>query len=128
MPSIVVTAHGTRDELAVPAQRGPGQLPGGIRGFLWPTEFLMFSDTLVAAPHQHSALQLAVGLDGMPRVRLDGTWHYTPGVLIDTDVAHRSGGRYLPLQDDISSVAFWYQAEPHAPFPKLPDKDYLEVK
>ena len=22
--------------------------------------------------------------------------------------------------DDIASVAYWYQAEPHAPFPKLP--------
>lgn len=40
----------------------------------------------------------------------------------------RSGGRYLPLQDDISSVALWYQAEPHATFPKLPDKDYLEIQ
>jgi hypothetical protein len=39
----------------------------------------------------------------------------------------RSGGRYLPLQDDIAGVAFWYQAEPHAPFPTLPDRDYLEV-
>ena len=39
----------------------------------------------------------------------------------------RSGGRYLPMQDDISSVAYWYQQEPHAPFPKLPDKDYLEI-
>jgi hypothetical protein len=39
----------------------------------------------------------------------------------------RSKGRYLPLQDDIASVAYWYQAEPHAPFPALPDKDYLEV-
>jgi Protein of unknown function (DUF2961) len=35
--------------------------------------------------------------------------------------------RYLPLQDDIASVAYWYQTEPHAPFPVLPDKDYLEV-
>jgi hypothetical protein len=35
--------------------------------------------------------------------------------------------RYLPLQDDISSTAFWYQAEPHASFPKLPDMNYLEV-
>jgi len=40
----------------------------------------------------------------------------------------RSQGRYLPLQDDLASVAFWYQAEPHAKFPKLPDKDYLEVR
>jgi hypothetical protein len=35
--------------------------------------------------------------------------------------------RYLPLQDDIASTAFWYQAEPHAPFPELPDPNYLEV-
>jgi hypothetical protein len=35
--------------------------------------------------------------------------------------------RYLPLQDDIASTAFWYQAEPHAPFPTLPDVNGLEV-
>jgi hypothetical protein len=40
----------------------------------------------------------------------------------------RSGGRYLPLQDYIASVSYWYQAEPHTPFPKLPDKDYLEIQ
>ena len=39
----------------------------------------------------------------------------------------RSGGRYLPLQDDIASVAFWYQDTPaHTPHP-LPEKDQLEV-
>jgi hypothetical protein len=35
--------------------------------------------------------------------------------------------RYLPLQDDIASTAFWYQTEPHAPFPKLPEMNFLEV-
>ena len=35
--------------------------------------------------------------------------------------------RYLPLQDDLSSVAFWYQTLPTAPFPELPDRDFLEV-
>jgi hypothetical protein len=39
----------------------------------------------------------------------------------------RSGGRYLPLQDDIASVAYWYQTLPTAPYPALPDKDSLEV-
>jgi hypothetical protein len=39
----------------------------------------------------------------------------------------RSGGKYLPLTDDISSVAFWYQTEPHTTFPKLPDKERLET-
>jgi len=39
----------------------------------------------------------------------------------------RSGGRYLPLQDDIASVAYWYQTLPTAPFPPLPSRDELEV-
>jgi hypothetical protein len=29
-------------------------------------------------------------------------------------------GKYKKLSDDIASVAYWYQTEPHAPFPKLP--------
>ncbi len=28
--------------------------------------------------------------------------------------------RYLPTQDDVATTAFWYQREPHAPFPTLP--------
>jgi hypothetical protein len=35
--------------------------------------------------------------------------------------------RYLPLQDDIASTAVWYQTEPHAQFPTLPDMNGLEV-
>jgi hypothetical protein len=61
-------------------------------------------------------------------------WHIMDPVRFEKDLkvtiqalGWMSGGRYLPLQDDISSVAFWYQAEPHAKFPKLPAKDYLEI-
>ena len=61
-------------------------------------------------------------------------WHIMDPVRFEQDIkitmqalGWRSKGRYLPLQDDIASVAFWYQAEPHAPFPTLPDRDYLEV-
>jgi hypothetical protein len=39
----------------------------------------------------------------------------------------RRDRRYLPLQDDIASVAYWYQTLPTAPFPNLPDRDNLEV-
>lgn len=39
----------------------------------------------------------------------------------------QSGGRFRPLQDDIASVAFWYQTLPTAPFPKLLDPDLLDV-
>ncbi len=26
-----------------------------------------------------------------------------------------------------ASTAYWYQTEPHTPFPQLPDREYLEV-
>ncbi|MGM9652750.1 MAG: glycoside hydrolase family 172 protein [Eubacteriales bacterium] len=39
----------------------------------------------------------------------------------------RSGGRYLPLQDDISSVAYFYLDRPAAALPALPDRDMLEI-
>jgi len=83
---------------------------------------------------------------GMPQViRPDGTyqaqeriglyrWHIMDPVRFENDIritmqalGWRAGGRYLPLQDDIASVAFWYQTLPTAPFPALPDKDYLEI-
>lgn len=39
----------------------------------------------------------------------------------------RTKNRFLPLQDDIASVAFWYQTHPAKPFPKLPSRNELEV-
>jgi hypothetical protein len=30
------------------------------------------------------------------------------------------GGTYRPRADEIASVAYWYQREPHAPFPTMP--------
>jgi hypothetical protein len=35
--------------------------------------------------------------------------------------------RYLPLQDDLASTAFWYQTEPHSQFPIFPGLNDLEV-
>ena len=83
---------------------------------------------------------------GMPQVlRPDGVyqsqlrfglyrWHLTDPVRFQTDLritiqalGWRSGARYLPLQDDLASVAYWYQTLPSAPFPDLPERDYLEV-
>ncbi|NUP90891.1 MAG: DUF2961 domain-containing protein [Candidatus Sumerlaeia bacterium] len=83
---------------------------------------------------------------GLPQIiRPDGTyrsqqrfglyrWHVMDPVRFEQDLkvtiqalGWRSGGRYLPLQDDIASTALWYQAEPHAPFPPLPGRDALEV-
>jgi hypothetical protein len=61
-------------------------------------------------------------------------WHIMDPIRFDADLSvtiqalgWRSGGRYLPLQDDIASVAFWYQTEPHVTYKPLPDADGLEV-
>jgi len=61
-------------------------------------------------------------------------WHIMDPIRFEQDLrvtiqalGWRSGGRYLPMQDDIASVAYWYQTLPTAPFPPLPDRDYLEV-
>ena len=43
------------------------------------------------------------------------------------DLGWRQGGRYLPQKSDISSVAFWYQTDPHGKFPKLPKWEDIEV-
>ena len=32
-------------------------------------------------------------------------------------------GKYQPLADDIASVAYWYQREPHVAFPEFPGID-----
>jgi hypothetical protein len=60
-------------------------------------------------------------------------WHIADPVRFDKDLkvtiqalGWQSGNRYLPLQDDIASVAFWYQEEPHSAFPELPSKDNME--
>lgn len=61
-------------------------------------------------------------------------WHIMDPIRFEQDLrvtiqalGWRSGGRYLPLQDDIASVAYWYQTLPPAAFPPLPDRDYLEI-
>ncbi|MFA9478585.1 glycoside hydrolase family 172 protein [Phycisphaerales bacterium AB-hyl4] len=83
---------------------------------------------------------------GMPQVfRPDGLyqaqqrfglyrWHIPDPIRFKRDLAvtiqalgWRSDKRYLPLQDDIASVAYWYQTLPTAPFPTLPERDQLEV-
>ena len=59
-------------------------------------------------------------------------WHIPDPVRFEKDLkvtiqalGWQDGGRYLQLQDDIASVGFWYQTEPHAPFPPLPAREKL---
>jgi hypothetical protein len=61
-------------------------------------------------------------------------WHIADPIRFEKDLrvtiqalGWQSGGRYLPLQDDIASTAYWYQTEPHGKFPKMPTRDELEL-
>lgn len=61
-------------------------------------------------------------------------WHITDPIYFKKDIkvtiqalGWRDGARYLPLQDDISSVAFWYQDTICKTFPKFPSRDELEM-
>jgi len=61
-------------------------------------------------------------------------WHLMDPIRFEQDIrvtiqalGWRHDGRYLPLQDDIASVAFWYQDLPAKPFPGLPSRDQLEI-
>ncbi len=61
-------------------------------------------------------------------------WHIPDPIRFQQDLkvtiqalGWRQDRRYLPLQDDIASVAYWYQTLPTAPFPTLPNRDDLEV-
>lgn len=96
------------------------------------------------ATHQYE--EFTTPYTGLPQViRPDGVyqsqtrfglyrWHIMDPIRFESDLkvtiqglGWRTGGRYLPLQDDIASTAFWYQTLPTQPFPKLPDADALEV-
>jgi hypothetical protein len=66
------------------------------------------------------------GEDGPPKWSLY-RWHIMDPVCFEEDlrVTIQALGwwpnrRYQPLADDIASVAYWYQTEPHASFPRLP--------
>ncbi len=94
--------------------------------------------------HQYEAFSTAYA--GLPQIiRPDGTyrsqtrfamyrWHLTDPIYFENKIrvtiqalGWRSGGRYLPLQDDLASVAFWYQDRPAKRVPALGSCDDLEI-
>ncbi|MBR5453655.1 MAG: DUF2961 domain-containing protein [Clostridia bacterium] len=61
-------------------------------------------------------------------------WHIVDPIYFDSDIrvtvqalGIREDGRYLPLMDDISSVAFWYSDNLDDDYPALPDREFLEI-
>lgn len=66
------------------------------------------------------------GQDGPPKWSLY-RWHIMDPVYFQADLRVTiqalgwwPNARFQPLADDIASVAYWYQSEPHAPYPEFP--------
>jgi len=116
-----ICGTGTEDYFCGSYNFDVGKDQGGYREFTTP----------------YSGLAQVIRPDGLYRSQMRFgmyRWHMTDPIRFERDLrvtiqalGWRSGGRYLPLQDDIASVAYWYQTLPTAPFPPLPDADYLEV-
>lgn len=61
-------------------------------------------------------------------------WHIVDPIRFQSDLkvtvqalGWRKNWKYLPLQDDIASVAYWYQTLPSQPLPPLPAREFLEI-
>ena len=85
----------------------------------------------------HSGLPQILRPDGLYQSQMRFgmyRWHIADPIRFERDLrvtiqglGWRSDGRYQVLQDDIASVAFWYQTLPTAPFPSLPSRAALEI-
>lgn len=93
----------------------------------------------------HGYRDFSTPYSGLSVIRSDGLyrsqmrfsmyrWHITDPIYFKRDLkvtiqalGWREGRRYLPLRDDISSVAFWYQDKPAVTMPALPGRDDLEI-
>ncbi len=132
---------------------GEGEIKFYMDGDEWPTicgtgteDYFCGSYNFDVGKEHGGYREFTTPYAGLPQViRPDGTyrsqtrfglyrWHIMDPIRYEDDLrvtiqalGWRVGGRYLPLQDDIASVAYWYQTLPTAPFPALPDADYLEL-
>jgi len=115
-----ICGTGTEDYFCGSYDFDVGKEHGGYREFTTP-----YTGLQVIRPDGLYASQMRFGMY---------RWHIVDPIRFEQDLrvtiqalGWRSGGRYLPLQDDIASVACWYQTLPAGPFPPLPGRDVLEI-
>ena len=87
--------------------------------------------------HSDHEMEFNAPYVGLPLARTNDThgprrfslyrWHILDSIGFSSDLRVTvqalgwwPGGHYEPLTDDIASVAYWYQLEPHSPYPLFP--------
>jgi len=59
---------------------------------------------------------------GMYRFHIPDTIRFSEELRVTVQQIGHDGRQLFERSDDVSSVAYWYQREPHAAFPELPDQ------
>jgi len=104
---------------------------GGAWGFVHPEgTYATFTTPYLGMPQviQPDGFMRNQQRFGLYRWHIADTIRFTQDLRVTIQaLGWRRDGRLLHLQDDLASTSYWYQTEPHTPFPALPGKDYLEV-
>ena len=97
-----------------------------IDGKMYYTEF----SSLYTGFHEIKDTSIAdfVGIFGQYRWHIEDPIRFEKDLKITIQSLGWGPDGYLPLEDDLASVAYWYQKEPHNPFPELPSKEKLIIK
>ena len=69
-----------------------------------------------------------VGVFGQYRWHIEDPVRFEEDLKITIQCLGWGPDGYLPLEDELASVAYWYQTEPHHSFPPLPSKENLVIK
>jgi len=57
---------------------------------------------------------------GLYRWHIPDPIRFTKDLKVTIQALGYQDGKIIPRQDDIASTAYWYQTEPHGPFPEMP--------
>ena len=113
------------DEFPTICGTGTEDYFGGAWDFEYPRgQYRQYSTPYLGLPQVISAgeggLYRSQQRFGMYRWHIADTVRFAEDLRVTVQALGWSvGGRYLPLQDDIASTAFWYQTPGHAPLPSL---------
>ncbi|MCK5794382.1 MAG: DUF2961 domain-containing protein [Anaerolineales bacterium] len=69
-----------------------------------------------------------VGVFGQYRWHIEDPVRFEEDLKITIQCLGWGADGYLPLEDELASVAYWYQTEPHHSFPPLPSKENLVIR
>ena len=119
---------------AVPAQRiisaGPGLCFSGGMGKRWKTPTARRFLGYPYYSHHDDSVHNDYHNDDCPPMRGVYRWHimdpihFGRGFKSDAAADRRLSQGLFERQDDVATVAYWYQAEPHGAFSPLPDREY----